>query len=230
MPVQTLEQPPAALAAAARRIMVDGQIRTFDVTNLDVIDRFLSVPREQFLPDSLAGLAYSDAALTLPGNPPRRLLAPMVLARLLQAADIGLNDRILDLAGGFGYSAALIAGLAREVVMVEGDQARVSAANAGFARLGLANARAIYGDVATGAPAEGPFNLVMINGAFGQLPEALVEQIAPGGRVMGVRARNRVIGEAVRLDIAATSMGERPLFSCHADMIEGFELEARFAF
>lgn len=230
MPVQTLAQPLADPASGARRIMVDGQIRTFDVTNLDLIDRFLTVPRENFLPESLAGRAYSDGALALPGHPPRRLLAPMVLARLLQAATISPNDRVLDLAGGFGYGAALIAGLAREVVMVEADQARVSAANVAFVGLGLANASAIFGEVAAGAPALAPFDLVVLNGAFGLLPEALLGQIAPGGRVLGIRAQNQVTGEAVRLDIGATSRGERPLFSCHADIVEGFALAARFAF
>ena len=230
MTVQTLAQPLSNPAALARRMMVDGQVRTFDVTNLDVIDRLLSVPREAFLPPEFEDRAYSDAALTLPGQPPRRLLAPMVLARLLQAAAISSEDRVLDLAGGLGYGAALMAGLAREVVMVEADEARVSAATMAFARLGLTNVRALRGEVADGAPAEAPFNLVILNGAFGHLPAALLSQIAVGGRLLGVRAHSDVVGEAVRLDVAHATVGERPLFSCHAEMIEGFAKTASFAF
>lgn len=230
MPVQTLAQPQPDPVQAARRIMVDGQIRTFDVTNLDLIDRLLSVPRQKFVPATMADLAYSDAALTLPGNPPRRMLAPMVLARLLQAAVIRPTERVLDLACGLGYSSALIAGLAREVVMVEADAGRVSAANAAFAELRLANASAFCGAVVAGAPDKAPFDVVILNGAFGHLPEALLRQIAPGGRFLGVRAQNPVVGEAVRLDVEAESWGERPLFSCHADMIEGFAQPATFSF
>ncbi len=230
MTVQILTQPLSNPAALARRTMVDGQVRTYDVTNLDVIDRLLSVPREAFLPPALEARAYSDAALALPGQPPRRLLAPMVLARLLQAAAISPEDRVLDLAGGLGYGAALIAGLAREVVMVEADAGRVSAANAAFAQLGLANARAVPGEVANGAAAAAPFNLVILNGAFERLPAALLAQIAPCGRLVGVRAQSDVVGEAVRLDVAQGTVGERPLFSCHADMIEGFAKPTGFAF
>ncbi|MBV1705898.1 MAG: protein-L-isoaspartate O-methyltransferase [Hyphomicrobiales bacterium] len=230
MNVQILAQPLSNPAALARRTMVDGQVRTYDVTNLDLIDRLLSVPREAFLPAELAARAYSDAALALPGSPPRRLLAPMVLARLLQAAAINPQDRVLDLAGGLGYGAALVAGLAREVVMVEADAARVSAANAAFAQIGLGNARAVSGDIAKGAAAEAPFTLVIVNGAFELLPAALLAQIAPGGRLVGVRSQNEVVGEAVRLDVAAGTVGERPLFSCHADIIEGFARPASFSF
>ena len=109
--------------AALRRTMVERQVRTFDVTDKAVIARMFEVPREKFLPESLATLAYSDVALDLPtsGGPPRRLLAPLVFARMLQASKVGPQDRVLDIGGATGYSAAVLAGLALSVVALESE-------------------------------------------------------------------------------------------------------------
>ena len=106
--------------AALRLTMVDSQIRTFDVTDRAVIERFLAVEREKFVPPQLSDLAYSDMALKIApaksGASERRLLAPMVLARLLQAAAVKMGEHVLDVAPGTGYSTAILAGLTPNVV------------------------------------------------------------------------------------------------------------------
>ncbi|MBI1981303.1 MAG: protein-L-isoaspartate O-methyltransferase, partial [Methylocystis sp.] len=108
--------------ATLRHTMVERQLRPYDVTDVPLLERFLSVPRELFLPDSLAPLAYSDLAVTVKsaGGRKRSLLPPLVLARMLQAAEIKATDKALDI-GGAGYSAALLSGLAEKVVALECD-------------------------------------------------------------------------------------------------------------
>ena len=96
--------------AAARRHMVDGQIRTADVTDLRIIAAMLEVPRERFVPPASASLAYLD--LDVPVGATRRLLKPMVLAKLIQAAEIGATDRVLDVGCATGYAAAVLARIA----------------------------------------------------------------------------------------------------------------------
>lgn len=111
--------------AALRRTMVDCQIRTFDVTDHAVIARFLEVPREKFVPIELRELAYSDIALKIraakPGGEARVLLPPMILARLVQGADVKPEDKVLDIASGTGYSTAILAELAKEVVTLNSE-------------------------------------------------------------------------------------------------------------
>ena len=112
--------------AAARRMMVDGQVRTSDVTDPRIIAAMLELPRERFVPEASAALAYLDLDLPVTEEPApgaRRLLKPMVLAKLVQAADIGRDARVLDVACGTGYSSALLARLARSVVALEDDAA-----------------------------------------------------------------------------------------------------------
>src|SRR4029079_16420035 len=109
--------------AAARRMMVDGQVRTADVTDLRLLAAMLELPRERFFPAEKAPLAYLDweVPASNPGQPIRRLLKPMVLAKLLQAADIGETERVLDVGCGTGYSTVLLTHLAGSVVGLEED-------------------------------------------------------------------------------------------------------------
>src|SRR5437016_5028446 len=109
--------------AAVRRMMVDGQVRTSDVNDLRVIGAMLEVPRERFVPKSKAALAYADLDIRVcEAKPPalaRHLLKPMVLAKLIQAADIGERDRVLDVGCASGYSSAVLARLAGSVIALE---------------------------------------------------------------------------------------------------------------
>src|SRR5258705_3934747 len=108
--------------AAARRMMVDGQVRTSDVTDQRIIAAMLDLPRERFVPERQASVAYVDLDVVITaGTPARRLLKPMVLAKLVQAAEVGPQDRVLDVACGTGYSTALLTRLAHHVVAGEED-------------------------------------------------------------------------------------------------------------
>src|SRR5476649_1293408 len=122
--------------AAARRTMVDGQVRTSDVTDLRLVAAMLDLPRERFVPQDKMDVAYFDLDIPVggqgggAGRPQRRLLKPMVLAKLIQAADIGSTDRVLDVGCGNGYAAAVLARVAGQVVALEEDAALAKAAGA----------------------------------------------------------------------------------------------------
>ena len=134
---------------AVRRAMVDGQVRTNDVTNLALIDAMLDIPREAFVPERLAALAYldRDLALQTSGGVTRYLLKPVVTARLVQAADTDAKDRVLVVGSGTGYAAAVVSRLAGAVVALEEDSAL---ADAGNSSIDFTRACA-YGDRSTAA-------------------------------------------------------------------------------
>src|SRR5215471_12065773 len=115
--------------AAARRMMVEGQVRTSDVSDLRIIAAMLELPRERFVPEAKAALAYLDADVPVTeaqgGNPVRRLLKPMVLAKLVQAAAIQASDHVFDVGCATGYSSALLARLARSVIALEEEETLV---------------------------------------------------------------------------------------------------------
>lgn len=141
--------------AALRRTMVERQLRPFDVTDLPVLNRFLNVPREAFLPPSLAAVAYSDLAVVGKGSSgacSRALPAPLVLARFLQSAEIRPHHKVLDIAGGAGYPAALLSGLAAEVVALESDPELAEQARANLAKVGATQVRVLCGPLEKGAP------------------------------------------------------------------------------
>ena len=225
---------PALNASAnSRRNMVDCQIRTFDVTDLGVIDAFLAVPRERFL-GSAGSLAYSDAPLSVSaGTSKRALLLPLVLARLIQNAGIDASCRVLDVGGGNGYSAAVLAHLAGSVVALESEAGFTSTANGLFAELGLANVRAVTGPLASGAPAEGPFDVILVNGAVEEGLEGLFSCLAPGGRLLAVtRSGSQVAlsGKATRFEKGPGGISSKALFDAASLVLAGFERRPQFVF
>lgn len=224
-----------AATAALRQTMVERQLRTFDVTDLPLLRRFLAVPREIFLPHDLAPLAYSDLALTLKdehGRLARALLPPLVLARLLQDAEIRETDRVLDIAGGTFYSSALLAPLAREIVALEDDARLAATARAYLQFVGVGNVRVETGPLAAGVPSAAPFDVILVQGAVEAGLERLFEQLAPEGRLLAIAKAEPDAGWAVtRYDRSGGApAGARALFDASAPVLEGFEKAPGFVF
>jgi protein-L-isoaspartate(D-aspartate) O-methyltransferase len=218
----------ATLDQARRRLyMVNGQLRTSGVTDSAVLAAFLDTPREAFVAPSLVGLAYLDRDQLAAGAATRRLLAPRTLALLLQAAAISPGERVLDVAGGSGYSAALLARMGAKVVALESDPGAVEAARAALA--GLADIEIVEGNLASGAAGKGPFDVILVNGAFETTPSGLIDQLADGGRLVGVDSRGRST-RGVIFETSAGARGERSLFDAKADVLDGFNRVANFAF
>ena len=170
--------------AVARRMMVDGQVLTRDVFDPDLLAAMLEVPRERFVPPAQAALAYLDRNLPLTADGSRCLLQPMVLARLLQAADITATDHVLDVGCGTGYSSALLARLAGSVVALEEDKDLATFARRVLREL-APQVEVVEGLLKTGWPAAGPYDLIVLNGAAEIIPEPLFAQLKDGGRTRG---------------------------------------------
>lgn len=218
---------------SSRRTMVDRQIRTFDVTDSAVIDRMLAVPREKFLPASLEPLAYSDSALLLPGaagERPRSLLPPLVLARLLQGARLLPTDKALVVAAGSGYSTALVAGLAADVVAVESDPSLYGALRGSLDAFGLTQVRTLQTPLVVGAPNDAPFDVILIDGGVAGRLDPLLEQLKDGGRLVTVQQMADGAGKAVRYDKADGATGYRILFDASAPVLDAFRPVEEFTF
>ena len=215
----------------ARQKMVDGQVRPSDVTDLRIIEAMLAVPREAFVPEGQQALAYLDLDVEVGAQSgvKRYLIKPVVIAKMLQAAGIAATDRVLVAGCASGYSAALAAKLAAEVVATESDPALADKAKSVLAGLGLANVRVVNGPAATGAPSQAPYDVIILDGATQIAPEGLYEQLAMGGRLVGVFAA----GQPPRAEIVTRSprdFGNRPLFDAYAPVLPGMERPATFTF
>ena len=167
--------------AALRRMMVDTQVRTSDVSRFPIIDAMMAVPREDFVPAARRATAYVGENIDLGGN--RVILDPRTFAKMLDAVDIQPHDVVLDVGPGFGYSSAVIARLAEAVVAVEPDPAMATEAEQALAQWGADNAAVIEGAMEEGAPRHGPYDAILIQGAVEHLPDALIDQLKEGGRI-----------------------------------------------
>ncbi|MDB5648533.1 MAG: protein-L-isoaspartate(D-aspartate) O-methyltransferase [Hyphomicrobiales bacterium] len=222
--------------ASQRQTMVDCQVRTFDVTDQDVIARFADVPRELFVPGPLRSLAYSDAPLEIHSSDgeTRCLLAPLVLARMIQGANVAPSDRILDVAGAGGYSAAVLAGLGREVVALESSAELSAMAAQNFAVLGISNATTVQAPLDGSAGLDGAFDLILVNGAVEAGLEHLLALLAPGGRLVAiVKSVSDPTGraaKAVRFDRVGAESSRRALFDAAAPVLAPFRAKPAFVF
>lgn len=213
---------------AARVNMVDSQIRTNKVIDQAVIEALLAVPRERFVPPALRGSAYVDEDLPLGGG--RYLMEPMVLARLLQAADFDHHEKVLVVGAGSGYSAAVIARLAGAVVALEPEARLADIARAELPGLGAGSVTVLSGALAAGVPAQAPFDAIVVDGAVSEVPAPLVEQLAEGGRLMVVVKRGFGLGQALRVDRVGGRSSVRVLFDAASPLLPGFEPAEGFVF
>ncbi|HHG89014.1 MAG TPA: protein-L-isoaspartate O-methyltransferase [Devosia sp.] len=170
----------------ARKSMVEGQLMTSGVLEPRVLGAMGAVPREEFVDETQKSIAYLDVAHRLAGPAGRFMAAPVVLGKMIELAEIGDDDIVLDVACGTGYSTAVIARLANSVVAVETDEAMVARANQILARLDVGNAAVIKAPLKKGAPAEAQFDVIIIEGAVGAVPQALFDQLRVGGRLVAL--------------------------------------------
>ena len=213
-------------AAKARRLMVEGQIRTADVTDTNLLDAMLTVPRERFLPPALAPLAYLDDDIAIGKG--RALLKPMVLAKLIQAAQVRSTDRVLDIGCSTGYSAALLAHLAGSVVALEEDPELARQAKEALAAVG-ARVEVVTGSLPAGRPAGGPYDVIFLDGAAEIIPEVLASQLKAGGRLVGVHGRSPAAKAMIYHVIEGRFVG-RPIFDAAARPLPGFVAPPQFVF
>ena len=215
--------------SALRRTMVDTQVRPADMTDRSLIHAMLEVPRERFVPKASAGLAYLDLDLSVEEGKeaPRRLLKPMVLAKMLQALNISAEDRALDVGCATGYAAALLARLAGSVVALEEDEGL--AREAGKALAQVANVEVVQGHLAEGHPALAPYDVILVEGRIEVEPDRLCAQLANGGRLVAIRGAGPVT-QATLYRRDADDITSRSIFDATGPRLPGFAKPATFVF
>lgn len=209
-----------------RKNMVESQVRPNDVTDRRILRAMLDIPRERFLPADKASMAYADTEIVLaPGNG-RAQMAPRTLAKLLQLAAPEAGEKVLDVGSAGGYSAAVLAHLAGEVVALEPDTALAAMAKTALESTKVTNAKVVTGELTQGQPG-GAFDLIVIEGAVGEIPEALIGQLRDGGRLVAFVDRGR-LADAVLVRRHGKATSESVGFSSSAPRLPGFERAARF--
>ena len=207
--------------------MVNGQLRTGDVVDQEVLAAFLETPRERFVAPSFVALAYIDREAPALGAKTRRLLRPLTLARMLQAAAVKAGEKALDVGGGSGYGAALLDFMGAKVVALESDPGAAVAARQEFA--GRAKVSVVEGALDAGAADLAPFDVIVVEGAFRVAPTTLLSQLVDGGRLVGVDATMGA-PQAALYEKRGNGLSRRTLFEAAADTLDGFQPGVSFAF
>ena len=217
--------------AIARQKMVDGQVRTSDVTDHRLLDAMLTVPREAFVPADRQGMAYLDLDLDVSaaGGVKRFLVKPALTAKLLQAAEIKPTDRVLVVGCASGYAAALAAKLASHVTATESEPAVEGNAKQLAAQLGLTNVTVKIAAAALGDPADERYNVILLNGATEVPLDGLCQQLEDGGRLVGVFAISKP-ARAMIITRSHNDFGARVLFDAAAPILPGLERVPEFTF
>lgn len=212
--------------ALARLNMVESQVRTNGVTDHRILDAMLRLPREKFLPQTAAAIAYADGDVALPGG--RAELSPMMMGKLMQLAAIANHERILLVGAGLGYGAALAAALAGRVYALEQHGALASAARRTLA--GLANVEVVKGPLDQGFAPAAPYDVIAVLGRVGTVPEELFGQLAPGGRIIAIAGDSR-LARLCRWTVADGQRSRFAAFEAQASALPGFRAEKpRFVF
>ncbi len=215
-----------------RTKMVDGQIRTTDVTNAAVLAAMLALPREAFVPAGRANLSYIDEHILLSDSrdsEPRFLMQPSPFAKLVQLAEIMPGDTVLDVGTGTGYSAAVLSRLAKSVIALESDAALADQAKSTLAQMGCGNVSVVRGPLPRGHAAGAPYDVIFVGGYVEEVPEALVSQLAEGGRLVVVEGAGNAGVARLYLKSDGVVTGRRS-FNAAVKPLPGFERESTFEF
>jgi protein-L-isoaspartate(D-aspartate) O-methyltransferase len=217
---------------AAREKMVDTQVRPNDVTQYDVLGRFLTVPREAFVPESMQALAYIDDDILLPcsnGGDSRWVMNAMTMSKLVQLADPQQGELVLDLGCASGYSSAIMSGLCESVVAVENRVDLQEQAQETLVDLGCDNVAVISGPLIDGCPSEAPYDVIFVGGAIETIPDTILKQMKDGGRLVCVEGYGNS-GQGTKYIRTGDSFSKDHVFNGCAKPLAGFERKQEFVF
>ena len=213
--------------AQRRTMMVDTQVRPNDVTSYPVIEAMLTVPREAFVPDARQAVAYVGENVPLAQD--RWLLEPRSFGKMLDGLNIQPTELVLIVGAGLGYEAAVVARLAQAVVALESHPEMAAQAEATLAEQGVDNVAVVTGELAAGYPGQAPYDVILIAGGIEELPQALADQLAEGGRIGAIFSEGNLgvarIGHKIDGEI-----NWRFAFNGSAPVLPGFNRRKGFVF
>ncbi len=212
----------------ARFNMIEQQIRPWEVLDQAVLSLLAIVKREDFVPPACRALAFFDTEVPLPDG--QAMLAPKVEARLLQALHLARHERVLEVGAGSGYMAALLAHRAQQVISLEIRPALAALAAANLRHAGIANASVREADGALGLAAEAPFDAIVLSGSVAEVPQSLLDQLKPGGRLLAIVGDEPVMRAMLITRVAAAQFKREALFDTVAPRLQGFAEPPPFRF
>ena len=216
----------------ARFNMIEQQIRPWEVLDGQVLSLLSVVKREDFAPMAHKALAFVDMAIPLKdaSHPGQVMLAPRVEARFLQNAAVQSTDKVLEIGTGSGYMAALLAHQAASVISFELDPTLALQARANLQAAGVHNVEVRQADGCQGAPAEGPFDVIMLSGSVPDVPQVLLNQLSIGGRLLAVVGEDPVMRASVITRTADQQWQTSEPWDTVAPRLQGFPEHNRFSF
>ncbi|HEX2150531.1 MAG TPA: protein-L-isoaspartate O-methyltransferase [Stellaceae bacterium] len=212
----------------ARHNMVDNQLRANKVHDDRVLDAFLRLRRELFLPPGLRGVAYIDE--DLPVAPGRYLMEPMVAARLVQALAVQPKDAALVVGAGVGYEAAVLGLLARSVIALEEDSQLARIGRSALVDHRIASVTYVEAPLKGGHRARAPYDVILFGGAVAAIPDEISAQLAEGGRMSVVLREPGSVGRAALITRTGAVLARRVIFDAATPLLPGFEAEPGFEF
>lgn len=213
--------------------MVDGQLRTTDVTEPHLLTAMGTLPREEFVPSRRRALSYIDEDIEVAeardGQPARFIMEPSPFAKLVQLARVRASDFVLDVGCATGYSAAVLSKLAGSVIALESDPELEAQATEILSRLGCDNVAVVGGKLAEGCADQGPFDLIVLEGAVDFVPDTLTDQLKDGGRLVAVVGHGNA-GRATLFVKEAGIVSSRAAFNAAVRPLPEFQRVPSFEF
>jgi protein-L-isoaspartate(D-aspartate) O-methyltransferase len=213
--------------STARHNMVESQIRPNRVTDTVLMEALAELPRENFVPKAMQGVAYVDEAIDIGEG--RHLMEACVLARLLETAEVQPDDVALLIGCGSGYEAAVLSYLAGTVVALESNESLAKQANETLAELSIDTVAIIDGGLVIGYARQAPYDVILINGAVSEIPEPLSKQLAEGGRLVAIVGEGPY-GKGTLVTRYNDVVTSREVFDAGTPTLPGFEPDSTFSF
>ncbi len=212
----------------ARFNMVEQQIRPWQVLDAQVLTVLSNVQRELFVPQAYQALAYTDTDIPLGHG--EAMAPPRVAARLMHDLHLTGTEKVLEIGTGSGYMAALLAGRAQRVVSLEINPELASNARNNLQRAGITNVDVRVADGSTGASGDAPFDAIVLGGSVAEVPQALLQQLAVGGRLLAIVGQDHVMVATLFTRKADAAWDSKALWDHTAPRLQGFTEPTRFKF
>ncbi len=214
----------------ARFNMIEQQVRPWEVLDPQVLELLSVVRREDFVPLAHQALAFVDMNIPLGNQPGQTMLAPRVQARLVQDLAVKKTDKVLEIGTGSGFTTALLAHQAAQVLSYEIDAALAAQAQANLQKAGIGNAKVRHADGSQGAAAEGPFDVILLAGSVAEVPQALLDQLAVGGRLAAIVGEEPMMRATLVTRTSASHFTATQPWDVNAPRLSGFAEPSAFRF